>query len=103
MNNVVEFPRLYFRPRLTIDKFAGRFGHFYVTHAALENHPDLVLQIMAKVIVIAAGNDSSAGHIFYTAISQDFEVAEEGRAPLYEWVYEAGAMRARISDRRQGA
>ena len=46
--DVVMFPKMFTRPRLTIDRLAGRLGRFGITDETLENWPDIVLQIMAQ-------------------------------------------------------
>lgn len=75
---------------------------FYVADTALQAWPDLVLQIMGQVIVMQATRNSQFGYTLYTAISQQFAVVSEGeKAPVYEWVYENGLMRARVLDARK--
>lgn len=99
MSEVVEFPKMNVRPRLTIAQLAGRFGLFYVTDRALQAWPDLVLQIMGQIIVIHATR--AEDHTLYTAISEHFEQVSEGqKSPVYEWRYERGVMRPYVIDRR---
>ena len=83
--DVVMFPKMFTRPRLTIDRLAGRLGRFGITDETLENWPDIVLQ---------AGRWAH-GCTVYIAISEKFDRMEDTRNPVpaYEWRFEEGVMR----------
>lgn len=83
------------RPRVTIEKLRGRLGHFSVSDEAIQLWPDLVLQVMGKVIVLKAGR-CQHGNTVYLALSEQFaQIDAAEQPPMYEWVYEGGGMRAK--------
>lgn len=95
-DNVTPFPKQPLtRDRITIEKLRGRLGHFSVSDEAIQLWPDLVLQVMARCIVLQAGR-CQHGNTVYLAISEEFaQVDGVERPPMYEWVYERGGMHAK--------
>jgi hypothetical protein len=94
-SNVHQLPARVTRARVTIEQLRGRLGHFSISDESVQCWPDLVLLVMGQVIVLQAGR-CHHGSTVYLAISQQFaEIGDAEKAPMYEWVYDKGAMRAK--------
>ncbi|QXN72669.1 hypothetical protein RCZAHN_60 [Rhodobacter phage RcZahn] len=55
-----------------------RIGRFEITLDVINDHPDAVLAIMSKVIVVEATNHFAEATVRYTAICEDFEPLPDG-------------------------
>ncbi len=94
-SNVVTLPLRVTRSKVTIEKLRGRLGHFAISDESLQCWPDLVLLVMGQVIVLRAER-CQHGSTVYLALSEQFaQVSDAEQPPMYEWVYERGAMRAK--------
>ena len=84
--DVVRLPVSYRGPRITIDKLQGRFGRFFISDKAIELWPDSVQAVMGECIVISAHREEIEAWIHYLAVSEQFDVVQEGAPyPLYVW------------------
>ena len=62
-----------------------RYGKFTIDRSFIEDHPDVVLQVMANVIVIKAELLWAEKVMDYVGLSEDFEEVEPGAVtPSYE-------------------
>lgn len=50
-----------------------RLGKFQIAHHNIEDHPEMVRQIMAEVIVVHCEQMYHTASIHYTALSEHFE------------------------------
>ena len=80
----------------------ARAGTFRLPQSLLDDHPKIVLEIMAKCIVYRAESLYYERQIEYAALSQEFDPVPEGEVtPEYEWYVdgETGDVKAALSTR----
>jgi hypothetical protein len=66
-----------------------KLGKFKITLALINNNPQFVMDVMARVIIIEAKYDILADLVKYTAMSEYFEECPVGtNIPIYEFSYD---------------
>jgi hypothetical protein len=66
-----------------------KLGKFKITLALINNNPQFVMDVMARVIIMEARYDYSVECVKYTAMSEYFEECPVGSSiPIYEFSYD---------------
>lgn len=66
----------------------NRQGKFYISHVVIDLHPEAVMNIMSKVIVVRCEYQYHSMMFEYIALSNEFDEVEEGcSVPQYDVSY----------------
>lgn len=71
-------PSAYMPPYRNVDDIKKRRGKFFINDSLIDTAPELIYEIMSKMIIIRAEHYFHDRTIQYMALSKDFEPVEDG-------------------------